>query len=162
MFDPVRHPLIDCSAPHCNDTAINPICIPSCIVSAMDCSAPRCDDTTINLICIPSCIVSTKDCSAPHCDDTTINPIFIPSCIVSATLSDMHMSSPSDHGGYDMEIPAIVLDSLLPEMVQRLCLSPWSTSMELVGKDVRSLPQEVVTMEAPSFDTEVINLTGED
>jgi len=178
---------MDCSAPRCDDTAINLIFIPSCIVPAMDCSAPRCDNTATNLICIPSCIVQWHLipfdvrygllCSSPqrrqHQSD--LHPIlystdtfflyyyshitldFLTLVLgmtrvaawvgidAAPSLSDMHMSSPSNHGSYDIEIPAVVLDSLLPEMVQRLCLSPQSTSMESVGEDTRSLPQEART-----------------
>ena len=95
--------------------------------------------------------------------------------------SDMHMPLPGDDSSYVMEIPAAVLDSLWPDLVQRFSQS---TGMELVGEgmgntskavidltmdelcfdaevidleDVRSTPEEMV-----GFDTEVIDLTGED
>ena len=76
--------------------------------------------------------------------------------------SDVHMSLPSDHSSYDMEVPAVVLDSLWPDLVQSLS---WSAGMESVGEDVRSTPEEGVidlTVEVPCFDAEVIDLTGED
>ena len=76
--------------------------------------------------------------------------------------SDTHMSSPSDHSGYDMEIPAVVLDSLWPDLAHSLS---WSAGMELVGEDARSMPEEGVidlTVKAPCFNAEVIDLTGKD
>ena len=74
--------------------------------------------------------------------------------------SDMHMSSPCNYSSYEMEIPAVMLDSLWPDLAH----SFQSTGMEPVDKDMRSMPEEVVidlTMEEP-YDIEVIDLTGED
>ena len=74
--------------------------------------------------------------------------------------SDMHMSSPCNYSSYEMEIPAVVLDSLWPDLAH----SFQSTGMEPVDEDMRSTPEEAVidlTMEEP-YDVKVIDLTGED
>ena len=73
---------------------------------------------------------------------------------------NMHMSLPCNYSNYDMEIPAVVLDSLWPDLAH----SFQSTGMEPVDKDTRSTPEEAVidlTMEEP-YDVKVIDLTGED
>jgi len=153
---------MDCSAPHRDDTGINPICIPSCIVQwhlipfdvryGLLCSSPQRRRHQSDLHPI---LYSTDTFFLYYYSHITLDflTLVLGMTRVAAwvgidaapSLSDMHMSSPSNHGSYDIEIPAVVLDSLLPEMVQRLCLSPQSTSMESVGEDTRSLPQEART-----------------
>ncbi|KIM62815.1 hypothetical protein SCLCIDRAFT_24650 [Scleroderma citrinum Foug A] len=95
--------------------------------------------------------------------------ISVPSHLLPAPPSDAapsssntHMSLPSDHSSYDMKIPAVMLDSLWPDLAHSLSRS---AGMESVGKNVRSTPEEGVidlTVEAPCFDAEVIDLTGKD
>ena len=61
-----------------------------------------------------------------------------------------------------MEIPAVMLDSLQPDLAQSFSQS---TGMESVGEDARSTPEGAVidlTMEDSPCDVEVIDLTGED
>jgi len=79
--------------------------------------------------------------------------------------SGVHISLPGeDNDGaasYDMEIPAIVLESLRPELPQ---ISE-SSSMELVGEDMRSGSLEStgdLTVGKRPFDAEIIDLTGDD
>jgi len=71
--------------------------------------------------------------------------------------SDMHMPFPGDDSSYDMEIPAAVLDSLWPDLVQRFSQS---TGMELVGEGMGNMSEAVIdlTMDEPCFDAEVIDL----
>ena len=80
----------------------------------------------------------------------------------ASSSSEMHMSSPCDYSSYDMEIPAVVLDSLQPDLAQSFSQS---TGMESVGEDARSTSEGAVidlTMEDSPCDVEVIDLTGED
>jgi len=79
--------------------------------------------------------------------------------------SDAHISPPGedDNKGAvtcDMVIPAIVLESLWPDLAQ----SSESTDMELVGEDAGSGSLESTsgpTMDAQASDVEIIDLTGE-
>jgi len=80
--------------------------------------------------------------------------------------SDAYISPPGedDNDGTvscDMVIPAIVLESLWPDLAQ----SSESTDMELVGEDAGSGSLELMsgpTVDAQSSDVEIIDLTGED
>lgn len=104
-------------------------------------------------------VVSYHDRSLP------VYKISVPSHLVLAlpsdatsSSSDMHMSSPSDHGSCEMEIPAVVLDGLWPNLAQTFSQS---TGLESVGEDARSMSAETtidLTMDAPCFDAEVIDL----
>ena len=86
------------------------------------------------------------------------------------SLFDMHISSPGeDNSGRafcDMEIPAILLESLRPDLVQSVTSSSSeSTSMELVDKDAGSESLESIidlATDAQCFKAEIIDLTGED
>jgi len=61
----------------------------------------------------------------------------------------------------DMAIPAVVLESSRPDLAR----NSESTDMELVGEDAGSGSLEStssLTVDAQSFDVEIIDLTGED
>jgi len=103
-------------------------------------------------------VVSYHDRSLP------VYKISVPSHLLFAlpsdttpSSSDMHMPLPSNDSSYVMEIPASVLDSLWPDLVQRFSQS---TGMELVGEGMGNTSKVVIdlTMDEPCFDAEVIDL----
>ena len=76
--------------------------------------------------------------------------------------SNVHISSPGGDNdsvtSWDMEIPAIILESLRPNLVQ----SSESTDMEVVGEDTGSGCLEStsgVTVHTQSLDVEIVDLT---
>jgi len=79
--------------------------------------------------------------------------------------SGAHISLPGEDNdsaaSFDMEIPAIVLESLRLDSPQ----SSESSGMELVGENMRSGSLEStgdLTVGRQPFDVEIIDLTGED
>ena len=80
-------------------------------------------------------------------------------------LPGAHISPPGEDNdsaaSCDVEIPAMVLESLRPDSSQ----SSESTDMELVGEDMRNRSPELtgdLSMDGRVFDVEIIDLTSED